>query len=58
MHTRDCPPVDLVRTFGQQRLSDFLLWQNSHALLVMTCIADIVTCYMTCRWCTHATARQ
>jgi len=34
MHTRDCPAVDLlVRTSGEQRLSDFLLWQGSHALL-------------------------
>ncbi|KAF8061133.1 NAA35 [Scenedesmus sp. PABB004] len=34
MHTGDSPPVDLlVRTSGEQRLSDFLLWQSSHALL-------------------------
>jgi hypothetical protein len=34
MQTRECPPVDLmVRTSGEQRLSDFLLWQSSHALL-------------------------
>jgi hypothetical protein len=34
MHTRECPPVDLlIRTSGEQRLSDFLLWQSSHALL-------------------------
>lgn len=34
MRTRDCPPVDLlIRTSGEQRLSDFLLWQSSHALL-------------------------
>ncbi|WIA43777.1 hypothetical protein OEZ86_010200 [Tetradesmus obliquus] len=34
MHTRDCPPVDLlIRTSGEQRLSDFLLWQSSYALL-------------------------
>jgi undecaprenyl diphosphate synthase len=31
---QDCPPVDLlIRTSGEQRLSDFLLWQSSHALL-------------------------
>jgi undecaprenyl diphosphate synthase len=34
MHTRECPPVDLlIRTSGEQRLSDFMLWQSSHALL-------------------------
>jgi ditrans,polycis-polyprenyl diphosphate synthase len=34
MYTRECPPVDLlIRTSGEQRLSDLLLWQNSHALL-------------------------
>jgi undecaprenyl pyrophosphate synthase len=33
-HTQDCPPVDLlVRTSGEQRLSDFLCWQSAHALL-------------------------
>jgi undecaprenyl pyrophosphate synthase len=59
MHTRDCPPVDLlIRTSGEQRLSDFLLWQRSHTLLVTTCTADIVTCYMTYRSCTRATVRQ
>lgn len=32
-----CPPVDLlVRTSGETRLSDFLLWQSRHALLVFT----------------------
>ena len=32
-----CPPVDLlVRTSGESRLSDFLLWQSSHALLHFT----------------------
>lgn len=34
MHTRVCPPVDLlIRTSGEHRLSDFLLWQTSHAQL-------------------------
>jgi ditrans,polycis-polyprenyl diphosphate synthase len=34
LHTQECPPVDLViRTSGETRLSDFLLWQVSHATL-------------------------
>ena len=37
LYTRGCPPVDLlVRTSGETRLSDFLLWQCRHALLVFT----------------------
>lgn len=37
LYTRDCPPVELlVRTSGEQRLSDFMLRQSSHALLVFT----------------------
>ena len=36
-HTQGCPPVDLlVRTSGERRLSDFLLWQAGHAMLVYT----------------------
>jgi ditrans,polycis-polyprenyl diphosphate synthase len=34
MYTRACPPVDLlIRTSGEQRLSDLMLWQSSYALL-------------------------
>uniref|UniRef100_A0A061SF59 Alkyl transferase n=2 Tax=Tetraselmis sp. GSL018 TaxID=582737 RepID=A0A061SF59_9CHLO len=34
LHTRGCPPVDLlVRTSGETRLSDFLLWQSGFAVL-------------------------
>ena len=34
MHTAGCPPVDLLlRTSGETRLSDFMLWQASHAHL-------------------------
>ncbi|KAL4553494.1 hypothetical protein Ndes2526B_g03342 [Nannochloris sp. 'desiccata'] len=37
LYTCGCPPVDLlVRTSGEQRLSDFMLRQSSHALLVFT----------------------
>ncbi|KAG2435494.1 hypothetical protein HYH02_011789 [Chlamydomonas schloesseri] len=37
----DCPPVDLlVRTSGETRLSDFLLWQAAHAHL----------CYLPTLW--------
>jgi hypothetical protein len=32
-----CPAIDLlIRTSGETRLSDFLLWQSRHALLVFT----------------------
>ncbi len=35
--TRDVPPVDLlVRTAGEQRLSDFLLWEVAYAELYFT----------------------
>jgi hypothetical protein len=34
MHTSDCPDVDLlIRTSGETRLSDFLLWQAARAQL-------------------------
>eukprot|EP00887_Chlorella_sp_A99_P007833 scaffold20.g7833.t1 len=37
LYTAGCPPVDLlIRTSGETRLSDFLLWQCRHALLVFT----------------------
>ena len=37
LYTAGCPPVDLlIRTSGETRLSDFLLWQSRHALLVFT----------------------
>jgi len=37
LYTRGCPPVDLlIRTSGERRLSDFMLRQSSHALLVFT----------------------
>jgi hypothetical protein len=37
LYTRGCPPVDLlIRTSGEQRLSDFMLRQSSHALLIFT----------------------
>ena len=35
LYTAGCPPVDLLlRTSGESRLSDFLLWQSRHATLV------------------------
>ena len=35
LYTAGCPPVDLLlRTSGESRLSDFLLWQSRHAALV------------------------
>lgn len=37
MFTRDLPPLDLlIRTSGELRLSNFLLWQVAYAELVMT----------------------
>ena len=35
--TKDYPPVDLcIRTSGEQRLSNFLLWQLAYAELYFT----------------------
>ena len=35
--TKGVPPVDLlIRTAGEQRLSDFLLWESAYAELVFT----------------------
>jgi undecaprenyl diphosphate synthase len=35
LHTRDLPPVDLlIRTSGEHRLSNFLLWQAAYAELL------------------------
>jgi undecaprenyl diphosphate synthase len=37
LYTRDLPPVDLmIRTSGEQRLSNFLLWQLAYSELVFT----------------------
>ncbi len=37
MYTRDLPPLDLlVRTSGEMRLSNFLLWQVAYAEIVVT----------------------
>ena len=37
LDTRDMPPVDLlVRTGGEHRLSDFLLWQSAYAEFIFT----------------------
>nr|AJU57197.1 dehydrodolichyl diphosphate synthase [Dunaliella viridis] len=37
LYTQGCPPVDLlIRTSGETRLSDFMLWQCRHAHLVFT----------------------
>ena len=39
LYTSGCPPVGLlIRTSGETRLSDFLLWQTRHALLVFTSV--------------------
>ena len=36
-HTHSAPDVDLlIRTGGEQRLSDFLLWESAYAELVFT----------------------
>jgi hypothetical protein len=40
LHTRGSPPVSLlIRTSGETRLSDFLLWQTGRALL---CFVDVL----------------
>jgi undecaprenyl diphosphate synthase len=37
MFTRDLPPLDLlIRTSGEMRLSNFLLWQSAYAEIVVT----------------------
>ncbi|KAG0327749.1 cis-prenyltransferase [Podila horticola] len=41
LYTRSCPPMDiLVRTSGEIRLSDFMLWQSSRA-----CHVEFIDCY-------------
>ncbi|KAF9565320.1 cis-prenyltransferase [Mortierella alpina] len=41
LYTRSCPPMDiLIRTSGEIRLSDFMLWQSSRA-----CHIEFVDCY-------------
>jgi len=37
LYTKDLPPVDLlIRTSGEQRLSNYLLWQNAYAEFYFT----------------------
>ncbi|KAL0037676.1 hypothetical protein WJX77_007334 [Trebouxia sp. C0004] len=37
LYTHGCPPVDLlIRTSGEHRLSDFMLWQSRYAQLVFS----------------------
>ncbi|DBA74691.1 TPA: hypothetical protein ACH3X2_009356 [Trebouxia sp. C0005] len=37
LYTQGCPPVDLlIRTSGEHRLSDFMLWQSRYAQLVFS----------------------
>ncbi|KAF9961465.1 cis-prenyltransferase [Mortierella alpina] len=41
LYTRSCPPLDiLIRTSGEIRLSDFMLWQSSRS-----CHIEFVDCY-------------
>ncbi|KAG0369593.1 putative undecaprenyl diphosphate synthase-domain-containing protein [Gamsiella multidivaricata] len=41
LYTRSCPPMDiLIRTSGEIRLSDFMLWQSSRA-----CHVEFIDCY-------------
>ncbi|KAG0016998.1 hypothetical protein BGZ81_010961 [Podila clonocystis] len=41
LYTRSCPPMDiLIRTSGEIRLSDFMLWQGSRA-----CHVEFIDCY-------------
>mgnify|MGYP003558707391 CR=1 FL=1 len=37
LYTSKCPPVDLViRTSGEQRLSNYLLWQIAYSEILVT----------------------
>ncbi|KAF9183296.1 cis-prenyltransferase [Haplosporangium sp. Z 767] len=41
LYTRSCPPMDiLIRTSGEIRLSDFMLWQSSRA-----CHVEFIDCF-------------
>ncbi|KAF9419732.1 cis-prenyltransferase [Podila epigama] len=41
LYTRSCPPMDiLIRTSGEIRLSDFMLWQSSRE-----CHVEFIDCY-------------
>lgn len=59
LYTKNMPNVDLlIRTSGEKRLSDFMLWQGSHAHLEFLdiCWPQMSIWYLICALLRHQTS--